>query len=156
MIVEGTANVPADPGCKECGRPFPRTELLEGICTECIFGLASKQTSVTREKIRETARAVERETSGLIPPEALRALIEGAIERAQAGEQTDLVVEFVAMKIQCLAGLRMCGEMQKMAEGFREMSARVKDGLEEAAVGIEEEVRRKVRVLTNLGRGDSE
>lgn len=43
--------------------------------------------------------------------------------------------------------------MMRHAEVLREMARRVNEGLEEAATGLEEEVRLKIRVLSGLGRG---
>lgn len=42
--------------------------------------------------------------------------------------------------------------MMRQAEFYREMARRVNDGLEESATALEEEVRRKIRVLSGLGR----
>jgi len=142
--------------CRECK---VEGDLIEGICVECIFRMADPGGQVSKEDLRRVKDEVEKETSGLMPPNILRSILERALSRIeidrsrQVRELVNQVVSQACSEIQRLGGLGMCREMMRMAEGFRSMAAEVGRGLEETAQSIEDEVRRKVRILSALPRG---
>ncbi len=98
-------------------------------------------------------REVELETAGLFPPETLRAVIRGFADAVEAGNvDRDLLEEKMANEIQRLGGLGMCREMNKHSDALREVASKVKEGIDELVVKLEEEIRRKVRILSDLPR----
>lgn len=135
--------------CRECRVD---ADLIEGICIDCIYRLADRGSKISKEDIQKIRDEVQKETAGLIPHNILRSILEAALAAQDAGSPEEEIVEEAANEIQRLGGLGMCREMAKIAEGFRSMSADVTRGLEETALSIDEEVRRKVRILSNLPR----
>jgi hypothetical protein len=131
--------------CKEC---HTDADLIDGICIDCIYRLAERGTQISKDDIRRVREEVEKETAGLIPPNMLRFILEAF--QASAGDEG--AIEEASNEIQRLGGLGMCREMARMAENFRAMSGEIGRGLEETAQSIDEEVRRKVRILSSLPR----
>lgn len=135
--------------CKECKS---EGELLEGICIDCIFKLADPKAQVSKEDLRRVREEVEKETAGLLPPNILRSLLSDLIDPGVDDGPRERLLEHASNEIQRLAGLGMCREMMRLADGFRTMADQVSLGLQETAQSIEEDVRRKVRILSALPR----
>jgi len=142
----------ADAACKRCGAAASPETLLEGFCAACVFALAESHNSSTRQEIRRRAEAVKAETAGLFPQEELRAIVDRLWDAAEAGADRDLEVERTMLEIQRRGGLGACRDMMVVAEGFRDLSGKIKAVIEEYAETIEEEVRRKIRILSQAGR----
>lgn len=142
--------------CRECAL---EAELIEGVCVECIFRMADQGSKISKEDLRRVRDEVEKETSGLIPPNILRSILKGAVDRIETNHRTgrlgqdEDILDHAVNEIQRLGGLGMCREMMRMAESFRSMAHEVGRGLEETAQTVEDEVRRKVRILSSLPRG---
>jgi hypothetical protein len=96
---------------------------------------------MSEKQRRQIKTSLEQETSGLFPPETLRALIEQGYDRLASGEDFDAVIEDTANEIQRLGGLGMCREMLRIAEALGDLAREQ-----------EEEIQRKVRVLSKLGK----
>jgi hypothetical protein len=138
--------------CKSCGKD---EELIEGVCTDCIFKMAEQHSKISKADIERVRREVELETAGLFPPETLRELLEGAIDEISAGAPRDEVLGHLSNEIQRLGGLGVCRELNRFAEGWRTMTSQVSQGLSDTIEAIEEEVKRKIRILSALPRRGS-
>jgi hypothetical protein len=138
--------------CRECGEEPPEG-LIPGarICGTCVFALTRKPKSITRSDLERVKREVELETAGLFPPETLLALVRGFAAAVAAGEvdREDLDRQ-MCNELQRLGGLGMCREMNKFAGTLRDVAAKVTEGVDELVVKVEEEIRRKVRILSDL------
>lgn len=136
--------------CSKCKQD---ADLLEGICIDCIFKLADPKAQVSKEDLRRIREEVEKETAGLLPPHILRSLLSELIHPDLDNDpHRERLLEHASNEIQRLAGLGMCREMMRLADGFRTMADQVSLGLQETAQSIEEDVRRKVRILSALTR----
>jgi hypothetical protein len=144
-----------DTACKRCGAAAAQEALIEGLCAPCVFSLADSQSSSTREEIRRKAEVVRAETAGLFPEEGLRSILEGLWDAAEAGADREVEVVRTMLEIQRAGGLGASRDMMAVAEGFRELSGKLKTALEDFAEAMEEEVRRKIRLLSKAGNRDT-
>lgn len=126
--------------CKECGEPVEYKNAIEGLCVPCVTK-GGHVTRLTPEDLKRLRRAVEAETAGLLSQELLLEILERMYDRLAKGEPFDATIKETAIELQRLAGLGMCGEMLKITTALGNM-----------ATEQEEEIRRKMRVLSGLGR----
>ena len=138
--------------CSSCGKD---EELLQGVCPDCIFKMAEQHSKISKADIERVKHEVELETAGLFPPETLRELLENAMDELVAGAPRDEVVGHLSNEIQRLGGLGVCRDLNRLAEGWKTMASQVSQGLTDTIQAIEEEVKRKVRVLSALPRKGS-
>lgn len=140
--------------CRECGKEPPEGLIPgAGICGPCVFKLGSKTRKITRDDLERAKREVELETAGLFPPEMLLAIVRSFADAVEAKEVSREDLERrMCNELQRLGGLGMCREMNKQAGAFREMASKVNEGIDTLVVGLEEEVKRKIRILSDLGR----
>jgi hypothetical protein len=141
----------AEGACKRCAAAAAREALIEGLCAQCVFALVDNQVSSTREEIRQKAEIVRAETAGLFPEEGLRSIIEQLWDAAEAGADREVEVVRTMLEIQRAGGLGASRDMMAVAEGFRELAGKLKAGLDDFAEAMEEEVRRKIRLLSKAG-----
>jgi hypothetical protein len=97
--------------------------------------------TLTKADVRRLKAAVNEETAGLMSLEAVKQLLEEMYDALKLGGVSfDLVLEQTAIRILRLAGLGMAREMLKFTQAL--------SGL---ALEQEEEIRQKMRKLTELG-----
>jgi hypothetical protein len=143
----------ADASCKRCKAASAPEALIEGLCGACVFALVEQgRGSVSNEEIRRRAQVVRVETAGLFSEEALLSILGRLWDSAEAGADREEELERAALEIQRYGGLGASRDMMGVAEGFRELSSKVKTAIEDYALTIEEEVRRKIRILSQAGR----
>jgi hypothetical protein len=127
--------------CKKCGKPVDQSETIEGFCGDCILAMGSGLKKLSREDLRKLKAAVNEETAGLMSMEALKGLLEEMYDSLNTpGVTFDVVIEHTAVRIQRLAGLGMGREMLKFTEALGALAA-----------SQEEEIRQKMRRLTDIG-----
>lgn len=122
--------------CKKC-RKDPDEGLLEGLCSDCIFEMGSNLKQLSKEDLKRARAAVEAETTGLFSPEILGGILENLLESVENGEDREMALVHAANEIQRLGGLGMCREMLRISEAIERM-----------AYDIQEETRRKIRILS--------
>jgi hypothetical protein len=118
---------------------------IGGVCLDCISRTAKVTTGLTPEQRRLARASIQAETSGLFPLETLKSVLEDGYDRLAGGEPFDTVIEDLACEVQRLGGLGMCREMLKVTEALGDL-----------AHEQEEEIRRKIRSLANVGRDKTE
>lgn len=124
--------------CKKCGDP---TQDATELCGPCTFKLGEGMNrKFTKDELRLLRIMVNEETAGLMSMEILKAHLREMHERVNRGEDYDGVVDETALRIQILAGTGMCREMLKVTQALQNM-----------ALEQEEEIRSKIRKLTDLG-----
>lgn len=126
--------------CKKCSKEVPQEETIEGYCGDCVLQMGQGLKKMSKEDLRRLRDAVNEETAGLMSMETLKQLLEEMYDRLGAGDQFDLVIEHTAIQIQRYAGLGMCREMLKFSQALGQL-----------ALEQEEEIRGKIRKLTELG-----
>lgn len=125
--------------CKKCSKNFPRGEMIEGVCVDCIFELGKKIPTISKEDVERARRAVEAETAGLINPLLLEGILEDFADQLEEGTDRHIALIHASSEIQRLGGLGMCRELMKIS-----------DALEKNAHDMQDEVRHKIRVLSNM------
>lgn len=127
--------------CKKCAKLVAPNETIEGYCGDCILTMGAGLKKMTKEDLRRLKAAVNEETAGLISMEALKSLLEEMYDSLSTGGLVfDEVIEQTAIRIQRLAGLGMGREMLKFTEALASL-----------AVTQEEEIRQRMRRLSDLG-----
>lgn len=136
--------------CAKCQCLVADGKDLFGYCQACIFAMGESQKHLTREDRNRLKAYVDQETAGLIPAEALKLILEEAYDKlSKATDPFDIVIDDTANEIQRLAGLGMCRHILQVIEGLEKASSSLGDLAREQS----EEIKRKVRVLSNLPRG---
>jgi hypothetical protein len=127
--------------CKKCGKAVEQSETIEGFCGTCILSMGAGLKKLSKQDLRNLKEAVLEETAGLMSMETLKSVLEEMYDAMSTGAIAfDDAIEQTALRIQRLAGLGMGREMLKFTEALGAL-----------AVSQEEEIRQKMRRLTDLG-----
>lgn len=107
---------------------------------DCVSEMGSSLKPLSKEDLAKLREAVEAEVAGLVSMEVLKGVLEEMYDRLGGGEAFDDVVEGTAIQIQRLYGIGHGREMLKFTEALGNL-----------ALEQEEEIRKRIRKLANLG-----